>query len=259
MKTLPNKVEVNEMPVSWCNADAATTSVMEAVSFVTPVLENFFIRTVAEGMRLHKDGELGERCQEFIHEESNHSLVHKKFNSALLLRLGKQPPGLAMVGALLDGSRRGLGISKRLALAAALEHFAAVISKLYMSHEPKLVFESEFAKELFDMHAREEIAHRCVVFDLWRAHGDSGRMGRIITIGAASLAAAIYVSMAVPWILHQKTGGSFVKTLSGLSGFVAKNIWDTLTHTPVVELFSFVRRDFHPRYLVNDDHTVCVQ
>lgn len=252
MKTLPQQSDMGDLPVNWCNADPVTSSVMEAVSFVTPVLEVFFIRTVAEGIRTQQDAELVQRCQAFVHEESNHSVVHKRFNATLLKNLGKQPPGLAMIHSLLDGARRHLSLSKRLALAAALEHFAAVISKLYIGHDPRLKFESAFAKELFDMHAREELAHRCVVFDLWRAHGAGGRVVRIVTIGVASLAAAVYVGVAVPWILHRKTGRNFAKTLAGLGGFVAKNLRDMLTHTPVIELLSFVCRDFHPKFLVDD-------
>lgn len=254
MKTLVQHTNIGELPVNWCNADATTSSVMEAVSFVTPVLENFFIRTVVEGIRTPRDAELVERCQAFIREESNHSLVHKKFNASLLAHLGKQPPGLGMVNALLDHARRHMSISKRLALAAALEHLAAVISKLYVNQESKLSFASAFAQELFDMHAREELAHRSVVFDLWLANGASSRLNRIVTIALVLAAGAAYVSVAVPWILHQKTGKRFLKTWAGLAGFVFKNFRDTLTHTPVTELFSFVRRDYHPESLIDDVH-----
>jgi predicted metal-dependent hydrolase len=254
MKRLVQQTEIGEVPVNWCNADPVTSSVMEAVSFVTPVLENFFIRTVVEGTRTHRDEELVQRCQAFIREESNHSCVHKKFNSSLLQHLGKQPPALAMVGALLNVAARRLSLSKRLALAAALEHLAAVISKLYVNQQPKLIFTSSFAQELFEMHAREELAHRSVVFDLWLANGASSRINRIVTIALVLLTGAAYVSIAVPWILHRKTGRKFTKTLAGLGSFVAKNFRDTLTHTPLVELLSFVRRDYHPESLVDDAH-----
>lgn len=252
MSTLSQHTNTDELPVNWCNADAVTSSVMEAVSFVTPVLENFFIRTVAEGIRTPREPELQQRCRDFMHEESNHSLVHRKFNSSLLERLGKQPPGLVMIGKLLNLATRRLSISRRLALAAALEHFAAVISKLYISHGSQLAFESSFAKELFDMHAREELAHRCVVFDLWRAAGVSGGIHRIAIILLASLAGGVYVSLSVPWILHRKTGRKLGATVRGLAGFVANNFKGTLTNTPVTELFSFVRQDFHPRHLIDD-------
>ncbi len=249
MKSIPQQTTIEELPINWCNADAATSSVMEAVSFVTPVLENFFIRTVVEGCRAHNQETLHQRCRKFIHEESNHSLVHKKFNAALLERLGKQPPGLALVSRLLDATRQHLSISKRLALAAALEHFAAVISKLYLNQHPRLVFGSTYAKELFDMHAQEELAHRCVVFDLWLANGVHGRLYRLATILLVLFAGAAYVGIAVPWILHRKTGKRFGKTIAGLAAFTANNIKNTLMSTPIVELFSFARKDFHPVFL----------
>jgi predicted metal-dependent hydrolase len=249
MNSLPQRNHSEALPVNWCNADAVTSSVMEAVSFVTPVLENFFIRTVVEGSRAHQNEELQARCRTFIHEESNHSLVHKKFNASLLERLGKQPPGLALVTRLLDAARQHLSISKRLALASALEHFAAVISKLYLNQQPRLAFESAYAKELFDMHAQEELAHRCVVFDLWLANGARGRLYRFTTILLVLFAGAAYVGIAVPWILHRKTGKRLGKTIAGLLGFVAKNLKDTLMSTPIVELFSFARKDFHPVFL----------
>lgn len=254
MKTFVQQKEIGEIPVNWCNADAATSSVMEAVSFVTPVLENFFIRTVVEGIRANQDADLARRCQDFIHEESNHSRVHKNFNSSLLSHLGKQPPGLAMVAALLDRATRRMSLPKRLALAAALEHLAAVISKLYVNRQPKLAFSSDFAKELFDMHAREELAHRSVVFDLWLSNGASSRLNRVLTIVLVLFAGAAYVATAVPWILHQKTGRKIAKTLLGLGSFMAKNFRDTMTHTPIVELLSFVRRDYHPESLIDDAH-----
>lgn len=252
---LLQREKIDAVPVNWCNDDAATSSVMEAVSFVTPVLENFFIRTVVEGIRDSGDQELIQRCQSFIREESNHSLVHKKFNVSLQQHLGRAPLGLGMVGALLDAARKHLSLSKRLALAAALEHLAAVISKLYVNQENKLEFALPYAQELFDMHAREELAHRSVVFDLWLSSGASTRLGRFITIMTVLGAGAAYVAVAVPWILHQKTGRRFLKTWMCLSSFALKNCKNTLTHTPVTELLSFVRQGYHPESLIDDAHS----
>lgn len=252
MNTRSHQDDANVVPVAWCNDDAVTSSVMEAVSFVTPVLENFFIRTVLEGMREHGDPALEARCLSFVREESNHTQAHRKFNIPLQGYLGRQPPGLAMVEVLLDAAKRHLSLPKRLALAAALEHFAAVISKLYISHEAKLTFKLASARELFAMHAREELAHRSVVFDLWEAHGSRGFIDRVTTIMATLVVGAAYVGIAVPWILHRKMKCRFVPTLLALSGFTAKNMKDTLTHTPVRELLSFVRRDFHPEFLLDD-------
>jgi predicted metal-dependent hydrolase len=137
---------IGEIPVNWCNADAASSSVMEAASFVTPVLENFFIRTVVEAVHAQENTELVLRCRSFICEESNHSRAHNKFNFLLLLRLEKKPPALAIVELLLDCVTRRLSLPNRLAVAATLEHLAAVMSKLYLNQQPKLTFTPDFAR-----------------------------------------------------------------------------------------------------------------
>lgn len=253
MRVFLTQAEPGEVPVKWCNADAVTSSVMEGVSFVTLVLENFFIRTVQEGMCAHSDDEeLLERCREFLHEESNHSRIHKKFNTRLLNRLNRQPPGLAMVGKLLDLAKNHLSLSSRLALAAALEHFTAVISKVYLSHEEDLQFQSAYAKKLFDWHAREELDHRSLVFDLWQAQGASGMISRFVAVLVIFGIGGIYLALAVPWILHKKSDRSIAKTLGAIYGFVKKNTRTALKYTPLAELFSFAQRDFHPAILVND-------
>jgi predicted metal-dependent hydrolase len=255
MKAFPIQTELGEIPVKWCNADAVTSSVMEGVSFVTPVLENFFIRTVVEGMRAHPDDDaLVGRCREFLHEESNHSLIHKKFNQQLLHRLNTQPPGLMMVSKLLDLAKNHLSLASRLALAAALEHFTAVISKVYLSHESDLQFQSVYAKELFDWHAKEELDHRSVVFDLWQAHGTSGPISRFTAVLIIFGIGGIYLALSVPWILHKKSDKSIAKTLSIIYNFAKKNARDAFRYTPMAELFSFARKDFHPEFLVKDTH-----
>lgn len=252
MQFLDNYPTTEDMSGAWCNSSVVTSSIMEAVSMVTPVLENFFIRTVAEALKEERETELGQRCHEFIREESNHSRIHKKFNQALIRYLGKTPPGLAMIEALLDGTRRHLSLSSRLLLAAALEHMAAVLSKVYVKQEGSMHIESAFARELFVLHAREELAHCSVVFDLWRSKDATGRLGRSLTILVILLAGAFYVTAAVPWILYRKSGKRLGVTLSALAGFTAGSRADIRAYSPLSEMFAFVRRDYHPDKLFAD-------
>lgn len=252
MQHLNHLTMSDDLSGAWCNTNAVTSSIMEAVSFVTPVMEKFFIRTVDEGLSGEMPSELRQRCQAFIHEEADHSRVHKRFNTALIGYLGRTPPGLRLLDRLLEGTRKHLSLSSRLLLAAALEHFTAVLSKVYLIQEHQLAIESEFARELFAQHAREEIAHRSVVFDLWRSKNDSGRLKRTLTVLAILAAGGIYISVAVPWILQRKTG-SLRRTLAALSAFAAQNRGDIAAYSPLTELFSFVRGNYHPDHLVGKD------
>ena len=253
MHHLKRAETTEDLSGTWCNSSAVTSSVMESVSFVTPVLEKFFIRTVAEGLDGQRESELDQRCRAFIREESLHSRVHGKLNASLLGYLGRTPPGLALIERLLDAARKRLSLSSRLLIAAALEHFTAVLSKVYVEHEAGLDIRSAFVRELFAQHAREELAHRSVVFDLWLTKRAAGRMARAATVFAILFIGSIYVSISVPWILHRKTGRRLTHTLRALAGFVVSSRSDIASYTPLSELFSFVRRDYHPDELVEDN------
>ena len=252
MKNLNHPTTHDDLSGAWCNANAVTSSIMEAVSFVTPVMEKFFIRTVDEGLSPQTPAALKERCMTFIYEEADHSRVHRKFNASLTGYLGGMPPGLALLDTLLDGTRKHLSLSSRLLLAAALEHYTAVLSKAYLAQSDKMDIRSEFARELFVRHAREEIAHRSVVFDLWRNQSGGDRFKRSLTVLAILLAGGVYIAVAVPWILHRKTG-SLYRTLAALARFAIGNRSDIAAYSPLPELFSFARRDYHPNHLVDDE------
>jgi predicted metal-dependent hydrolase len=234
---------------AWCNTDPVTSSVLEAVSLITPVLEKFFIRTVADALPETSDAALAERCQEFIREESNHSRVHHKFNASLFRYLGKTPPGLAFMEALLNGVRRHLSLNKQLMLASALEHLTAVLSTAYLKQEKRLNMDSAFARELFTFHAHEEIAHCSVVFDLWRTRPGNSHSGRMLTILSILLAGAIYIGLAVPWILYRKNGKQLGRTARDLLRQAFRSPKGIKQYSPLVEMFSFTRHGYHPDLL----------
>lgn len=235
----------------WCNDNAVTTSQMEAISLITPVLESFFMRTVAEALpKPARHDELESRCVEFIREEANHSRIHKAFNDELLGYLGKPPPGLRLADWLLKQVRNRFSLASQLLLAAALEHFAAVMSHVYMHRAETMPMSSDYARDMFAMHAEEEIGHRSVVFDLWARHGVTGRFGRTLVILAIIVGSGLYSAISVPWILYRKYNGSLGATFKGLFGFFIHNWRDVRDFSPLGAIFSFVRRDYHPDKLV---------
>ncbi|MDP2142622.1 MAG: metal-dependent hydrolase [Gallionella sp.] len=258
MKDLNHPTTHEDLSGAWCNDNEVTSSIMEAVSFVTPVMEKFFIRTVNEGLSPQTPASLKERCLTFIHEEADHTRVHRKFNASLTGYLGGTPPGLDLLDTLLDSTRKHLSLSSRLLLAAALEHYTAVLSKAYLAQSDKMDIRPDFARELFVRHAREEIAHRSVVFDLWRSRSGGDRLKRSLTVLAILIAGGLYIAVAVPWILQRKTG-NLRRTLAALARFAMGNRSDITAYSPLTELFSFARRDYHPDHLVDDGLAVAIR
>jgi predicted metal-dependent hydrolase len=209
MQHLKELSPIPDLSGAWCNSDMLVSSVMEAVSFVTPTLEKFFIRTVAEV--LAGGGASPEVCRqarEFIREESSHSVAHQRFNAALLDYLDTPPPALAMIERLLDATKQRLSLPARLQLVEALEHASEIVSARYLRREAAWAFQCAFARRLFAQHAREEMGHRAVVQDMRPAQADSGRGAAAVVLGLAwlviALAGAAYLMRAVPWILRRK-------------------------------------------------------
>ena len=236
---------------NWCNRDAVASSLLESVSLVTPLLEKFFVRSVADGIGpLHND-ELKARCLDFIREESQHSRMHQQLNARLHAYLGERSAGMSLLESLLNLANRRLSLPKRLLLTAVLEHFSAVFSKTYVHLSGPLNIEHEFARNLFFMHAQEELAHCTVVFDLLSSHRKTRQIERLIMLLACVGAGVLYLGISVPWILYRKTGRRLTTTFwLLLRPLFSRQLYQQF-FAALPGLFSFVHRDFHPADLTD--------
>lgn len=245
-----NRLEGMEMGENlsgaWFESNLLITSLMEAISFVTPMLEKFMVRAVADELRVQGNTELRQRCLEFIREETTHSSMHGKLNTSLLKHLGRVPPGLAAIEAAMAYARRRFESSRCLGLSAATEHLTAAVSGAYLVRESGIHIQSPFVRSLFTQHAHDEIGHRSVVFDLWRVRWTAERRQRAVSLLSVVVALLIYLAVAVPWVLYRKTGNSVLKTLGALFSCVhISRLGEWLITLPAM-CFPFVRRDYHP-------------
>jgi predicted metal-dependent hydrolase len=236
---------------NWCNQDAVASSLLESVSLVTPLLEKFFVRSVAEAIAQLHDDELKARCLAFIREESQHSRMHQQLNARLHAYLGERSAGMRLLESLLNQSNRRLSLPTRLLLTTVLEHFSAIFSKTYVHLSGPLNIEYEFARNLFFMHAQEELAHCAVVFDLLSRHRKTRQIERLIMLLACAGTGVLYLGISVPWILHRKTGRRLTTTIwLLLRSLLSRQLYQQF-FAALPGLFSFVRRDFHPTDLTD--------
>ena len=237
---------VDALSAAWCDADVVVTSVMEAMSFVTPALERFLVQAVAR--QLPEQPELRERCRDFIREESRHRRMHALLNSSLLDYLCVPPLGLAHAESILAWARTSLSAASQLRLVAASEHLTAVLSKQYLARSVRWTFTSRSAKAVFDSHAHDELRHRSVAFDLCADAGSAGRVSRGLALASVVLGAALYLVIASPSILRRKTGQGFVRCLGRVIRRAAGNLPEA--RGLASELIHFAREGYHPRSLV---------
>lgn len=249
MSTIPTFAE--DFSGNWCNEDAVASSLLESISLVTPLLEKFFVRTVAEAIAMPHGAELRERCLAFIREESQHSRMHQKLNTRLHAYLGDRLAGVRFIEFLLDAANSRFSLARRLLLTAALEHISAVFSKTYVRLSGPLKIEFESARSLFFQHAHEELAHCSVVFDLLHSSGGSGRLQRFIILLACAIFGLIYLCIAVPWIVHRKTNHKYHETFFLLARSLLSRHLYAQVFLVIPEFFSFVRKDYHPARFVD--------
>ena len=176
---------------AWCDNNPFATSLLEALSFATPALESFFIRTIVDILPELKEHDRIEQCRRFIQEESIHSREHRKFNTALVEYLGTHPLGLYALQGGLKIARHRLSLRSRLQLVAAMEHCSTVLSLAYLDSQESWDIGSEYASVLFAGHAAEEVAHRSVAFEIWQERSHTNVLGRFSTMCVILLAATV--------------------------------------------------------------------
>jgi hypothetical protein len=147
------------------------STLMYALSASFPDGERFFIDTVRHYQKDIDDPVLIAQIRGFIGQEAHHSKVHEDFNA--------QAQGLGMAmeriqhrfKRRIDTAKRRLDPGRQLAITAALEHVTATLAQWTLEN-PEAGLKSETNSPLREMlvwHAMEEIEHKAVAFDVYRA------------------------------------------------------------------------------------------
>lgn len=160
----------------WCDGDAFLTALFNALSMSFPFGEQFFIDSVRAGLAaLPTDASPALRAEVpgFVGQEASHRHLHARFNRHLQaqgLVNSWEPRGQARLQRL-----QGLDPRHALAITAASEHFTALLADWLLTH-PRLFENTEpRLKALWQWHSAEELEHKSIAFDLYRALGGSQR------------------------------------------------------------------------------------
>jgi uncharacterized protein len=156
----------------WCNADAFSSALFNALSMSFPVGEQFFIDAVRAGLDALPPVEqerYKKEVQGFIGQEATHRRLHSLYNghlAALGLKNEWEPRAKARLSQL-----EGVNVLHNLAITAANEHFTAIFADWLLSNPHVLGQQDERLATLWLWHSAEESEHRSTAFDLYRALG----------------------------------------------------------------------------------------
>lgn len=159
----------------WHGNDPVPTHFFNALQALFPEGERFFMDS-ARDVRdmLGKDRlppGLDEQIRIFIRQEAMHGREHDQWTAALI-GLGYTAMDAFDKKLKRDNvwSRKKIPPLWRLSMTAASEHFTASLAHLFIYERPDLVEKAASPfRELLVYHAMEEVEHKAVCFDLYKA------------------------------------------------------------------------------------------
>lgn len=154
----------------WLGGDVWRTAFMNALSMSFPLGEQMFIDSVrAVPPEAIVDPALRADVKDFVGQEASHRFVHEQVNA----ELARQGYPYTLEGRLRRRAARAarLPVQDRLAITCALEHYTAMLAD-YVLRNPEWLRDAEpQLRVLWSWHAAEELEHKAVAFDVYRAAG----------------------------------------------------------------------------------------
>jgi predicted metal-dependent hydrolase len=185
----------------WLDDDLIGSHLVAALSGVIPPGERFFAEVVRE-QRHHVDPQLQEQIKGFIGQERLHQREHDAFNHALA-DLGYPTAGIDRASQITFDLAERLPARLQVAIAAAIEHFTAVIAEHALEEDQLAGWQmSEAARAFLAWHLVEELEHRAVAFDVMQAMG----VGELERVLAMRLATAMMIPSVIGGLLVSLAG-----------------------------------------------------
>lgn len=232
-----------DIPRYWYGDSPFITHFWDAMSTLFPQGEYFFIRSVENFKDEIKDPALKKQVNAFAGQERTHSREHGHFNDRLERMGYKVASWDAAIGKALAFAHTHLSPRNQLALTVAAEHFTAILAERAMFDPGIMGPMHPKMRSLWQWHGLEEMEHKAVAFDVYRAVGGSygARISAMGAVTAGYLAGTFgyqaYQLLRDGKLLDPVGHGKHIWWLLGKPGFLRK---------AMREYRAFFRRDFHP-------------
>ena len=164
---------------NWANDDAFLTAVFNALSMSFPKGEKFFMNSV----RAFKDEvskEMSEEIRLFCIQEATHTREHIKYNKLLCELKGYDLEKLESIftKSLEKSYTDKVDDKMRLAITTAMEHITATMGASILMG--KLLKSDNPIVDMWKWHSLEEVEHKSVAHDVYKAINGSNKVLRIV-------------------------------------------------------------------------------
>ena len=187
--------DLDGSPLHWIPGDPYGSHAVTALNLFLPAAERWFSKLLSDALAYVRDDRLREEMIGFIGQESMHGQEHRHLNEKLIA-MG-YPIGWWDSKGFKDRRIRfedRLPAHVHLAVTAAAEHYTAVLAeRVLSSDELQSIPADAEVWHLLNWHALEELEHKSVAFDVFRAVGGTERTR--ITVMAAVCALLLPVTL----------------------------------------------------------------
>lgn len=184
-------------PACWTPRRPELACAANSVSLLMPYMEPYFVRSVAAAVP-ELPGELAGTVRAYLAQESEHHRQHRQFNQLLVARY----PALARIERAADRFYRFLGrrsTELNVAVVAVSEIIAYSAARWAADHQARLFDGADEAvAELFWWHLAEEVEHKAVAHEVFRAYrGRRGPYLAAMVLALASVMAFVFAGTTV--------------------------------------------------------------
>ena len=226
----------------WLARRRGTETLMNAISFLFPDGERFFVESVMQYRDRIADAALLDQMARFAYQEAAHSRMHELCNEALA-------PVFAEGAAIGEVCRLGCRISRslpgpvQLAITCAYEHYTALLADDLLRDLDRVLADARPAyARLWIWHAVEETEHKGVCFDVYRHVVGSGAAAYLLRTLTMAVITACAVGAAALGTLKMSLRRRLTR-----AGEPRQNplvlLWGAL---PLRLYFDYFRPSFHP-------------
>ncbi|MBT5387190.1 MAG: metal-dependent hydrolase [Porticoccaceae bacterium] len=163
----------------WMDNHVFATAWFNAMSITFPLGEQFFINSVRHYRDRISDPKLQEEMRQFYSQEAVHLREHQRYNEMLCAQRGYDLE--ALEGPLrrrMSWVKKNVPAREQLAGTAAVEHLTAVLAEKALGEDNLFAKAHPAMAKLWKWHAVEEMEHKSVAFDVYRAIGGTEKMRR---------------------------------------------------------------------------------
>ncbi|MEL1263129.1 metal-dependent hydrolase [Pseudoxanthomonas putridarboris] len=238
-----------DIPKHWLPGNEVVSSMLNAYTILVPANEGFYIRTLKACMPRIESEDLRARCVEFIRQEAQHGVAHKRYWSNLDAQGYRFRVFEKRVDKLVFRVMEKIApLWLRVSLVSCVEHINAYLGHEFLS-QGILADADPRMRGLMEWHFAEEIEHRRVAFDLLQAMAPRyavRALGFVLTVGLfyslmSGLAMALLAQDRILW--RKKTWTQLMSHL----GTEHRMFRRTLGH-----LTDYLRPGFHPSRMKSD-------